>query len=289
MLTGEITPCCLVKSKLGFFDRLRFIKKQISDYVSIQMRSKKAGALYLHEAACELGIKKETAYFLKDAGIIKVTMAEKGIWKGFLISRKSIENFKSLYITAGELARKAGTNVNLAVNLLVEQELLPIAGPSIDNCPQYIFKRSDIEARDIELSELLREWRIRSITRDKRIKLKPEEVCELLKIDLSGLRRLVENGLLVPFIPRRHSCNVETFNGYSVLRYMRLFKGRDDLVSGPFAARMLGVSIGSLHNNLMQTGRLKPVELQEKYRFNYFKREDVEGLAQLQKANRSIQ
>jgi hypothetical protein len=283
MLTGEITPCCLIKSKQGFFGQLRFIKEQISGYISIQMQDKKVGALYLQEAACELGIKKETASFLKEAGIIKVERSGKGIWNGFLISRESIENFKSLYVTAGELAHETGTNVSLAVRLLVEQEILPIAGPSIGNCPQYIFKRSDMEARDIELSELLKEWRIRSITRDKRIKLKSEEVCELLKIDLSKLRRLVENGLLVPFIPRQHSCYIETFNGYSVLRYAQLFKGRDDLVSGPVAARMLSVSIGSLHNNLMRTGRLKPVELQEKYRFNYYKREDVEHLATLRK------
>ena len=52
-------------------------------------------------------------------------------------------------------------------------------------------------------------------------------------------------------------------------------------VSGPVAAQILGINVGSLHCHLVRTGRLSPVELREEYRFKYFKRADVESLAAL--------
>jgi hypothetical protein len=73
------------------------------------------------------------------------------------------------------------------------------------------------------------------------------------------------------------------FNGYAVVRYLRLMGGRDDLVSGPIAAKMLGVPIGYL-TYFARTGKLIPVTLKEKDRYNYFKRADVERLIRLREA-----
>lgn len=56
--------------------------------------------------------------------------------------------------------------------------------------------------------------------------------------------------------------------------------GRVDIVSGPIAAKMLGVRNASLPY-FVSTRKLIPVTLEEKDRFKYFMREDVERLIRL--------
>lgn len=277
ILDERIVPCGVTSSEGTEFSRLRFDKQSVLIYVRTEMDQRKQDALYLKDAATELGIVEDTAYFLRDKGILKVETNRSGLWRGSLITRTAIAEFRSNYASAGELARSLNTSPNRILELLASKKVYPVMGPSLDGCYQHLFRRSDVESIDIDLEQLSIEERMGAITRDPRIRLTVDQIADLLQVTVERVRHLVENGLILPVRPRLRSCDRNMFNGYTVLRYLRLMEGRDDIVSGPIAAKMLGVGINYLPY-FIRTGKLNPVALKQKYRFKYFERTDVERL-----------
>jgi hypothetical protein len=285
ILDQEILPCGVTTSTATTFSKFKFDKHAVLAYVRRQMQHRKRDALFLKEAVTELGIVEDTASFLKDKGILKVETNPPGLWRGSIITRAAIEEFKSNYVSAGELARELNTSPNRILELLGSRKVYPIMGPSLDGCYQYLFLRSDIESIGVDLKQLSIEERTGSITRDPRIRLTVDQIANILQINVERVNHLIESGLLLPLKPRLRSCDSNVFNGYAVLRYLRLMGGRDDLVSALIAAKMLGVRNGYLPY-FVRTGKLIPVALREKDRFNYFKREDVERLIRLRQAKK---
>lgn len=286
ILDKQIVPCGATPSRGIALSRLRFDKQTILKYVQSRMDQRKRDALFLKEAATELGIVEDTAYFLRDKGILKVEINRPGLHRGSLITRTAIEEFKSNYASAGELARTLNTSPNRILELLASKKVYPITGPSLDGCYQYLFRRSDVQSIDVDLKELSIEERMTSIRRDPRIKLTVNQIADILQINVQKVNHLIESGLLSPLKPRLRPCDRNVFNGYTVLRYMRLMDGRDDIVSGPVAAKMLDIGIGYLPY-FVRTGKLKPVTLKEEDRFKYFRRADVERLICIRETKKS--
>lgn len=283
ILDKQLVPCGVTPSAGMAFSRLRFDKHVVLTYVRRQMQQRKQDALFLQEAAVELGIVEDTAYFLRDKGILKVETDRAGLWRGSIITRAAIEEFKSNYVSGGELAREVNTSPNRILELLASRKVYPIMGPSVDGCYQYLFRRSDVEGIGVDLKQLSIEERTGSITRDQRTRLTVDQIADILQMSVEKVNHLIESGLLLPLKPRLRPCDSNVFNGYAVVRYLRLMGGRLDLVSGPIAAKMLDVPIGYL-TNFARTGKLIPVTLKEKDRYKYFKREDVERLIRLRQA-----
>jgi len=280
ILDKQIVPCGVRTSAGMSLSRLQFDKQAVRAYVRCQMQLRKQDALFLKEAATELGIVEDTAYFLRDKGLLKLETNRAGVWRGSLITRAAIKEFKSNYVSAGELARKLDTSPNRVRSLLASRDVTPVMGPSLDGCYQYLFQRSDIDGLGIDLVQLSTEERIRAIARDPRIRLTLDQIADILKVSVRRVNRLIESGLLLPVRPRVRTGDGNVFNGYAVLRYMRLMGGRDDLVSGPIAAKLLGIKNGYLPY-FVRTGKLVPVTLKEKHRFKYFVRADVDRLIRL--------
>jgi hypothetical protein len=283
ILARQILPCGVTTSEGTTFSRLRFDKQAILTYVRRERQHRKQNALFLKEAATELGIVEDTAYFLRDKGILKVDSNRPGLGQGSIITRAAIEEFKSNYVSAGELGRELKTSPNRILELLASKKVYPIMGPSVDGCYQYLFSRSDVGGIGVDLSQLSIEERIASIARDPRTRLTVEQIADKLQMSVERVNHLIESGLLLPLKPRLRPCDSNVFNGYAAVRYLRLMGGREDLVSAPIAAKMLGVRNGSLPY-FVSTRKLIPVTLKEKDRFKYFKREDVERLVRVRQA-----
>jgi hypothetical protein len=283
ILDKDIRPCGMTNSAATTFSKFKFDKQAVLAYVRRQMQQRKQDVLFLKEAVTELGITEDTAHFLRDKGILKVEINRPGLWRGSIITRAAIEDFKSNYVSAGELARGLKTSPNRILELLANKKVHPIMGPSLDGCYQYLYRRSDVESIGVDLKQLSIDERIGSIARDPRIRVSVDQIADILHISVDKVDHLIESGLLLPVKPQLRSCDSNVFNGYAVLRYIRLMGGRDDLVSAPIAAEMLGVRNGYLPY-FVRMGKLIPVALKEKDRFKYFSREDVERLVRLRQA-----
>ena len=280
ILDKQIVPCGVTTSAGMSLSTLQFDKQAVRAYVRCQMELRKQDALFLKEAAMELGIVEDTASFLRNKGILKLEANRAGLWRGSLITRAAIKKFKSNYVSAGELARKLDTSPNRVLSLLASRNVTPVMGPSLDGCYQYLFRRSDIDGLGVDLVHLSTEARIRAMARDPRIRLTVDQIAHILQVSVQRVNRLIENGLLLPLRSRVHLSDGKVFNGYAVLRYMRLMGGRTDLISAPIAAKLLGVRIEYV-SYFVRTGKLLPVTLKEKDRYRYFVRADVDHLIRL--------
>jgi hypothetical protein len=95
--------------------------------------------LSVDQAAKVLGVKQQVAYALVHSGLIRTDRRQKPIQ----IGRDALEFFQREYISLAELASGRRTSPR---RLLLELDLVPLCGPTVDGCRQYFFRRLDVAA-----------------------------------------------------------------------------------------------------------------------------------------------
>lgn len=105
----------------------------------------------VEEAAERLSIEEEVTYHLVRKGLIPSNVEMKGRKKCRLLNPMNIESFKMKYVAAEELAVVWKISPNNVVEKLLEQDIMPITGPTLDGCKQYFFAKNLLESiRQIE-------------------------------------------------------------------------------------------------------------------------------------------
>lgn len=79
------------------------------------------------------------AYALVHSGLIRTDRLQKPIQ----IGRDALESFQQEYVSLAELAGGRRTSPR---RLLLELDLVPVCGPTVDGCRQYFFRRLDVAA-----------------------------------------------------------------------------------------------------------------------------------------------
>jgi hypothetical protein len=97
-------------------------------------------------AAERLGVKQEVAYALIRAGLLVAEQRCHGRRSAAAVSDASIDLFNATYVFATELARSLGRSPRAVVQALAEDKVEPVAGPSLGNCRQVVYARSDVAA-----------------------------------------------------------------------------------------------------------------------------------------------
>lgn len=92
-------------------------------------------------AARTLGIKEQVAYALVRSNLLQAHVSPRT--HSYQISHSAILEFQSTYVAATEVAQALGTSPKA---LLSQISIQPVSGPTINDCRQYFFKRSDIES-----------------------------------------------------------------------------------------------------------------------------------------------
>lgn len=95
--------------------------------------------LSVDQAAKALGVKQQVAYALVHSGLIRTDRIQKPIQ----IGRDALESFQQEYVSLAELAGGRRTSPR---RLLLELDLVPVCGPTVDGCRQYFFRRLDVAA-----------------------------------------------------------------------------------------------------------------------------------------------
>ncbi|MEO3432314.1 TniQ family protein [Inquilinus sp. CAU 1745] len=107
-------------------------------------------SLSIPETARELRLKEQVVYGLCNAGIIR-TIREPHR-RGRRITADEIWRFRETYVTASQLGLRRGCYCGRSADHLMERDITPVSGPTVDGGRQYLFRRCDVAA--LESSDL---------------------------------------------------------------------------------------------------------------------------------------
>lgn len=97
------------------------------------------------EAAQDLGVKQEVAYHLVRCGVLSFTIATRQKKRFRVISPDALDAFRQRFVSSVEIAQQWNTSPTTVVHILLDANVRPVVGPSIDGCRQYFFDRADVD------------------------------------------------------------------------------------------------------------------------------------------------
>jgi hypothetical protein len=279
ILDGEISPCSPPSRRV--LADLKFLRRQVSQLVRTRERIQNGDAVYATDLAKVLKVQPCVVRFLCKTQTIRAPEM-KGYSQGWLIPKRAIDEFFSNYVRAAEIAKGLNTNTELLIKVLAAEGINPITGVGGDKRPQHFLRRADLSG--VDLASLVAKGKMKRIHCTPGNIFTSTQVAELLGCDCWTVERLVSNGVLEPYKPRKGKKDVRSdslFSGYAINRYLRLFGNRTDLVSAPAAAKMLNEELTWFHKRWVNS-RLQPIEVKDgNSRYYHFLDTDVQELIQL--------
>jgi len=144
ILSSAITTVVATSTKQGFAG-LSFGRNEFYQWRSAIRENISDIQLTVVEVAVRLCIKQEVAYHLVRTGLLPSTMAILGKKKCRLIRSADLEQFEAIYVANTSLADIKKMSAKTLLNNLRAAAVQPVAGPNIDGCRQYFFRRTDIQ------------------------------------------------------------------------------------------------------------------------------------------------
>jgi hypothetical protein len=146
MLDNTIHACAMARGKRGIA-ALLFDGADLNGWQAVLSTIKRA-TLSVDQAAFILQVKQEALYgWVRQGLLATIQVDDSRSEQGRRVTAEAIDEFQDRYITAGEIRRdgRLGQSKKLAL-MLIEQGLVPVSGPSVDGCRQFLFRRLDVEA-----------------------------------------------------------------------------------------------------------------------------------------------
>jgi predicted XRE-type DNA-binding protein len=137
---GTVIP---ISTKYGFTG-LHFSRHEFMQWRSSLRKGETEIQLSVVDIAARLGVKQEVAYHLVRIGLIRSKSGVIGRRECRLVQVPDLEQFESMYVSCSSLAKASATSPKRIVESLRLQGVHPIAGPSVDRCRQYFFKKTDV-------------------------------------------------------------------------------------------------------------------------------------------------
>lgn len=137
----KILPCGFALGRIGIA-RWLFDRAELASWIDIQNKGFRDGAMSIVEAAQELNLKQEVAYYLIHRGVLNSYIEEDT--KQTFVRTGDIEQFKRTYILTSEIASRMGVpRASTVPRRLNSIGIKPYLDPSIDLCRQYIYQRTE--------------------------------------------------------------------------------------------------------------------------------------------------
>lgn len=281
ILDGKISPCAMkVSCGLG---GLLFYESVVANYQRKLIGRSIGRAVRVDEAARLLGLQKTPVYFLLSKGLLtaqKVAIDNRRI---LFVTTKSINKFTLKYVLPARVAPSLRTSSTYLSKLLCAEGVQAVSGPTVDGGRGFIFRRKDL--KKIDLEELIDKERRHQRSRTLSPVITLNEASRILGIGIELIQEYVENGILKPYKQQAHLCSDEK-NIYFSRRIIENFKlqGTDfwGLVSTSVAASMLNKPIRNFYVQYVHTGRLKKAIDGSKPSKQFFRRQDVEALIEVE-------
>lgn len=254
---------------------LEFAEEDVTRLLE-EHRRVQLGGMTITEAAAELEIKAQVAYFLADKGILG---AERKLIDGqemWVVTKDALADFSKRYVLASHLAKNLETSSRKLVERLAAKGIAPVSGPGVDGGRQFVFRRKDVTHPDYRLQA----------KRPSRLLSSPE-AAQFLGIPLAGIYRLVSGGKLSPHRPRGKEVGKGShmqFTRFSLERCRKLHLERTDLMTAAAAAIALGIDLSHFYRQYIRDGTLKPVAVMDQLGKHFFNSVDIEKLVDLKKS-----
>jgi hypothetical protein len=275
-----MTPCNVIDDG-KILAGLAFSKRQISELADRIVENLNGDSVYVKEAAAILKLNAGVVVSLCKLGLIPAQQARGYARKGLLISGRSLQDFSANHVRAADLADKLKTNSTAVIQVLRTRGINPIITMRRDKHPQYIFRREDVKA--VDWVQVRNDINARALQSMPTKTFNAIEAATLIGCPPERITILVENGLLKMKGTKQEEQTTDAiFTARSIMKYLQLFGGRTDLVSGKIAAKILNETSNTFHNSWVHSGRLKRFETAVKCgRLCYFLYDDIQEIAKL--------
>lgn len=275
ILSGLLVPRKKCETTVGV-SSLRFSRKEVRQYLQKILRRQEANPTILANISTE-GLNRKVILFLYRKRLIKTSTRRDETGAYAAITTDDLRLFNSRFMFATEVARKLGTRTERVCQALRSAGILPISGPAIDDGPQYVFRRAEVDVVDLHklmTPFLLRRKRERKRTLDVTV----AGVAEILSVSRKTVFDLVKNEVLRPY-PRycRLAPNL-MFNRAYVLRLNQQFPNLSELMSTSAAARRLDTEVGNFHVRWLRRGYVRYQRSKDGKR-RFVLKSDVEKIA----------
>ncbi|PYS47912.1 MAG: hypothetical protein DMF68_14755 [Acidobacteria bacterium] len=248
ILEGTILPV-RSNTKLGLASLL-FSDLQIENYIMELERIQIGETFSAPEVAKRLGIGVSNTYFLIRKGLLQIHRQSVNGYCGLRINKSTIDLFNSTYVFPAKVAQQLGTSSSRLTNLLIMHDIKPVSGSKVDGGMQYIFRRAEIEKIDLKaIWQASKHEHISRLNERKLIGL--QQAASLLGTDQRDVLDLIERGILKPHrhLPRsRHKNDGPFVSMFTIEKHKDRTVDYSGLVSSTVAAKMLGVTVPTLHN-----------------------------------------
>ncbi len=309
VLDGELKPAGKADG-IGL-PSLLFSKNQVVRYARSEFQLLAGGAMTAPEVAKTLGVGAGAVYFLIKKGILRSRQVEGLPLSRRLISRDEFDAFNETYLSASKIASEHQTGWHHLIRSLAARGIHPVTGRKIDGGYIYLYRRADIAALNIAaviaeerktrliiskppstVTSESKEAKATKRPKTKRRYYKPPPIlnetqaAEILGVDVETLRQLVEAGALRPHsrLPRpKGKGGKYLFSSYAVEKYKDRVSDYTGLVSFAAVAEMFNICPENFHKKFIKTGRLKPVLNGVRRGDHFFRLNDVEALAEIDK------
>lgn len=143
ILICEVATVKTSSSTQGFAD-LMFSRAEFYKWRSNLRATDELPTFTVVQAADWLSLKQEVAYHLVHSGLLPSLTTQSGKRPCRIVRLADIEVFEALYISASKMASARNTSSRAMVKALQAKGIFPIAGPDVDGCRQYFFRRKDV-------------------------------------------------------------------------------------------------------------------------------------------------
>jgi TniQ len=107
--------------------------------------SRPAATMSTNAAAAALGVKQEVAYAWVRRGLIVTVRGMTHAERGYRITEEALANFRREYVAGTEVAKLLGMRARWVSVKLAASGVLPVSGPAVDGCRQFLFRRAEVE------------------------------------------------------------------------------------------------------------------------------------------------
>ncbi len=104
-----------------------------------------AATMSTNDAAVALGVKQEVAYAWVRRGLIVTMRGTTKAEQGYRITEEALADFRREYVAGTEVAKLLGMRARWVSVKLAASGVVPVSGPAIDGCRQFLFRRAEVE------------------------------------------------------------------------------------------------------------------------------------------------
>lgn len=142
IFSGVINPVGMLQSREGM-NGFVFDTVQLNQWFNSQS-TVPCNEMTLPEVAIRIGVKQEVVYALVRACLLQCILRRSGRRPEQRVKVIQLQEFELRYIFSRDIAAMTGRSPRAIIEFLKTENVQPVAGPSLNNCRQFVFERAQV-------------------------------------------------------------------------------------------------------------------------------------------------